>query len=108
MPYYLQVHMTYEDKKPVVPGMGIGRKLMDRLYQTYSSEFVGTKFAYDGEKALYTVGPLPLHKLNFTVVLEESFSRPQYGFTVPFPSLGHQKSFLFNSFALSKLTLFFF
>lgn len=99
--------MTYEDKKTVVPGMGIGRKLMDRLYQTYSSEFAGTKFAYDGEKALYTVGPLPLHKLNFTVVLEDSFSRPQYGFTVPFPSLGHQKSFPFNAFALSKLTLFF-
>ncbi|KAK9924461.1 hypothetical protein M0R45_032828 [Rubus argutus] len=79
--YQYSVHMTYEDKKTVVPGMGIGRKLMDRLYQTYSSEFAGTKFAYDGEKALYTVGPLPLHKLNFTVVLEDSFSRPHSSVT---------------------------
>ncbi|KAM5580524.1 protein argonaute 16 [Rosa sericea] len=74
--YQYSVHMTYEDNTPVLPGMGIGRKLMDRLYHTYSMEFDGKKFAYDGEKSLYTFGPLPLHKLNYTVVLEESVSRP--------------------------------
>ncbi|PRQ52666.1 putative post-transcriptional gene silencing PAZ-Argonaute family [Rosa chinensis] len=74
--YQYSVHMTYEDNNPVLPGMGIGRKLMDRLYHTYSMEFDGNKFAYDGEKSLYTFGPLPLHKLNYTVVLEESVSRP--------------------------------
>ena len=70
----MQVLITYEDKRPV-EGMGIGRKLVDKLYQTYTSEFAGKKFAYDGEKALYTVGPLPRNKLEFTVVLEESFAK---------------------------------
>ena len=73
MACYLQVHITSEDKR-AVEGKGIGRKLVDRLYQTYSSELAGKKFAYDGEKALYTVGPLPQNKLEFTVVLEETFA----------------------------------
>lgn len=70
----LQVHITAEDKR-AVEGKGIGRKLVDRLFQTYSSELAGKKFAYDGEKALYTVGPLPQNKLEFTVVLEETFAK---------------------------------
>ena len=45
---------------------------MDRLFQTYPSELAGKKFAYDGEDALNTVGPL---KLEFTVVLEETFAK---------------------------------
>ena len=52
--YILQVLFSYEDKRPV-EGMGIGRKLVDKLYQTYSSDFGGKKFAYDGEKALILV-----------------------------------------------------
>lgn len=30
----------------------------------------GKWFAYDGEKTLLTVGPLPMNKLEFTVILE--------------------------------------
>ena len=45
------------------------------MYQTYSTEFPGRKFAYDGDKSLYTVGPLPQHKYEFKVVLEESFAK---------------------------------
>lgn len=66
--------MTYEDKQ-AVESKGIGRKVIDRLYQTYSSEFGGKRFAYDGGKALYTVGPLPLNKYEFKVLLEESFTK---------------------------------
>ncbi|KAJ4976017.1 hypothetical protein NE237_001123 [Protea cynaroides] len=51
-------------------GKGIGRKVI--LYQTYCLELVGKNFAYDGEKSLYTVGPLPRNNFEFTVVLEES------------------------------------
>ncbi|CAN1220059.1 Protein argonaute 16 [Linum perenne] len=72
--YQYSVSIKYEDERPV-EGKGIGRKLMDKLYQTYSSEFSGKRFAYDGEKALYTVGPLPQKKLEFTVVLEDSVSK---------------------------------
>ena len=70
----LQVSISYEDKK-AVESKGIGRKIIDKLYQTYSSELAGKRFAYDGEKALYTVGPLPRNKQEFTVVLEESIAR---------------------------------
>ncbi|CAN6574208.1 unnamed protein product [Malus baccata var. baccata] len=78
--YQYSVSITSEDNK-VVEGKGIGRKLIDRLYQTYSSELGGKKFAYDGEKALYTVGPLPQNKLEFTVVLEETFAKHENGST---------------------------
>ncbi|KAM7498359.1 hypothetical protein LguiA_022773 [Lonicera macranthoides] len=72
--YQYSVSISYEDKK-TVENKGIGRKIIDKLYQTYSSEFAGRNFAYDGEKSLYTVGPLPQNKFEFTVVLEESFAR---------------------------------
>ncbi|XP_071904616.1 protein argonaute 16-like isoform X1 [Coffea arabica] len=55
-----------------VDSKGIGRKIMDKLYQIYFSDLAGKRFAYDGEKALYTVGPLPHNNLEFPVVLEES------------------------------------
>ncbi|KAI6672750.1 hypothetical protein NL676_000656 [Syzygium grande] len=72
--YQYSVSLTSEDKR-AVEGKGIGRKLIDKLYQTYSSELAGKKFAYDGEKTLYTVGPLPQNKLEFTVVLEDTFAK---------------------------------
>ena len=92
--YYLQVSITSEDDKEVNV-KGIGRKLIDRLYQTYSSEFSGKKFAYDGEKSLYTVGALPQNKFEFTVVLEESMAK-QYVNAILFPSL------VFRFFYFSK------
>ncbi|PSS12077.1 Protein argonaute like [Actinidia chinensis var. chinensis] len=72
--YQYSVSISYEDKK-AVENKGIGRKVIDKLYQTYSSELAEKRFAYDGEKSLYTVGPLPQNKLEFTVVLEESFAK---------------------------------
>lgn len=51
------------------------RKVMAKLYQTYSSELSGKQFAFDGEKSLYTVGPLPQNCFEFMVVLEESIAR---------------------------------
>lgn len=59
----------------MVDGKGIGRKVVDRLYLTYSSELAGKRFAYDGEKSLYTVGPLPQNNFEFTVVVEELLAR---------------------------------
>lgn len=63
------------DDKHAVERKGMGRKVMDKLYQTYSSELAGKNFAYDGEKSLFTVGSLPQNNFEFTVVLEESSSR---------------------------------
>ncbi|XP_015881205.3 protein argonaute 16 [Ziziphus jujuba] len=72
--YQYSISITSEDKRDV-DGKGIRRKLIERLYQTYSSELHNKQFAFDGEKSLYTVGPLPQNKLVFTVVLEESFAK---------------------------------
>ncbi|XP_065875578.1 protein argonaute 16 [Euphorbia lathyris] len=76
--YHYNVSITSDDKR-VIEGKRIGRKLIDRLYQTYSSEFCGKQFAYDGEKSLYTVGPLPQNKMEFSVVLEEAFAKHENG-----------------------------
>ncbi|KAG8049565.1 hypothetical protein GUJ93_ZPchr0009g1049 [Zizania palustris] len=72
--YQYSVSIKSEDDK-VVDGKGIGRKIMDKLLQTYSSELAGKEFAYDGEKCLFTVGPLPQNNFEFTVILEETSSR---------------------------------
>ncbi|PRQ54608.1 putative protein argonaute [Rosa chinensis] len=72
--YQYSVHITSENKK-AAQGKGIGRKLVDRLYQTYSSKLADNKFVYDKEKAQYTIGPLPQNKLDFTVPLEEAFAK---------------------------------
>ncbi|GAB4859397.1 hypothetical protein Ancab_010860 [Ancistrocladus abbreviatus] len=53
----------------------IGRKVIDKLCQTYSSELGGKKVVYDGRKILYSVGPLPSTNFEFTVVLEESIAK---------------------------------
>lgn len=62
--------MSYEDGHPV-DAKGIGRRVMDRVQETYSSELSGKDFAYDGEKSLFTIGSLPRNKMEFTVVLED-------------------------------------
>ncbi|KAK9133191.1 hypothetical protein Scep_012719 [Stephania cephalantha] len=72
--YQYNVSITIGDKQ-VVEGKDIGRKVMDKLYETYSSLIAGKHFAYDGEKSLYTVGPLPQNKLEFAVVLEGSYAK---------------------------------
>lgn len=82
----VQVSIKSEDNR-LVDGKGIGRKVIDRLYLTYSSELAGKKFAYDGEKSLYTVGPLPQNNLEFTVVVDELLARRHAIFQISMLSL---------------------
>ncbi|KAL2971794.1 hypothetical protein AAZX31_15G217300 [Glycine max] len=67
--FQYSVSINFEDKR-AVESKGIGRKVIDKLYQTYSSELGCKRFVYDGGKTLYTVGPLPLNKYEFKVLLE--------------------------------------
>ncbi|XP_034688176.1 protein argonaute 4-like [Vitis riparia] len=76
--FHYSVSLSYEDGRPV-DGKGIGRKVIDRVHETYDSELGGKDFAYDGEKSLFTVGPLPRNKLEFTVVLEDVSSNRNNG-----------------------------
>jgi len=69
----LKVNLKYEDDRPV-DGKGIGRKVIDKLHQTYDSELGNKDFAYDGEKSLFTIGSLPQVKNEFIVVLEDMSS----------------------------------
>ncbi|KAM6576742.1 hypothetical protein CsatB_028579 [Cannabis sativa] len=68
--FHYSVALFYEDGRPV-DAKGVGRKVIDRLHETYKSDLGGKNFAYDGEKSLFTVGPLPGNKLEFTVVLDD-------------------------------------
>lgn len=77
--FHYSVTLNYEDGKPVEV-KGIGRKVLDKVHQTYSMELAGKDFAYDGEKSLFTIGELPGKKFEFNVVLEDiSSSRTSRG-----------------------------
>ncbi|KAK9062304.1 hypothetical protein SSX86_019490 [Deinandra increscens subsp. villosa] len=67
--YQYSVAFSYEDGSPV-EAKGVGRRILDMTHGVYNSEMGGKGFAYDGEKTLFTVGPLPGTKLEFTVLLE--------------------------------------
>ncbi|XP_058745122.1 protein argonaute 4-like [Vicia villosa] len=68
--YQYSVALFYEDGRPV-EAKGSGRKILDRVQETYKSELNGKDLAYDGEKTLFTMGSLAQNKLEFTVVLED-------------------------------------
>ncbi|KAF8403535.1 hypothetical protein HHK36_011639 [Tetracentron sinense] len=76
--YHYSVSLFYEDGRPV-DGKGVGRKVIDRVHDTYDTELDGKDLAYDGEKSLFTLGPLPQNKLEFTVVLEDITSNRTAG-----------------------------
>ncbi|MFS7966907.1 putative argonaute, linker 1 domain, protein argonaute [Helianthus anomalus] len=67
--FHYSVALFYEDGCPV-DAKGVGRKVIDKVHETYKSELDGKEFAYDGEKSLFTVGALPRNILEFTVVLD--------------------------------------
>jgi len=68
--YWLQVNLKYEDDTPV-DRKGSGRKVIEKLQQTYAAELANKDFAYDGEKSLFTIGALPQVKNEFTVVVDD-------------------------------------
>ncbi|KAK8701304.1 hypothetical protein V6N13_019694 [Hibiscus sabdariffa] len=80
--FHYCVSLSYEDGR-LVDGKGVGRKVIDRVQETYSNELDGKDFAYDGEKSLFTVGPLPNNKHEFTVVLEDVTSNRNNGNASP-------------------------
>ncbi|KAH6814286.1 Argonaute family protein [Perilla frutescens var. frutescens] len=80
--FQYSVALFYEDGRPV-DGKGVGRKVLDRVRETYDTELASKEFAYDGEKTLFTVGSLPRNKLEFDVVLEEARSSRNNGNSSP-------------------------
>ncbi|XP_071707484.1 protein argonaute 4A-like [Rutidosis leptorrhynchoides] len=71
--YQYSVALSYEDGNPV-EAKGVGRGVLDEVQKLYGSDLDGKGFAYDGEKTMFTVGPLPGTKFEFPVVLENSSS----------------------------------
>nr|ACZ04920.1 argonaute 4-like protein [Pelargonium x hortorum] len=80
--FHYSVALFYEDGRPV-DGKGVGGKVIDRVQETYDTELAGKDFAYDGEKSLFTVGPLPRNKHEFIVVLEDVSSNRVNGNASP-------------------------
>nr|GEV94390.1 protein argonaute 4 [Tanacetum cinerariifolium] len=76
--FHYSVALFYEDGRPI-DGKGVGRKVLDKVHETYGSKIAGKEFAYDGGKSLFTVGSLPRNKLEFTVVLENATSNRNNG-----------------------------
>ncbi|XP_057981140.1 protein argonaute 4B-like, partial [Malania oleifera] len=92
--FHYSVAIFFEDGHPVEV-KGIGRRVIDKVQQTYSSELAGRHFAYDGEKSLFTLGSLPHKQHEFTVVLEDVASSRAGGNDSPGggPSEGDRKRF---------------
>ncbi|KAI4382180.1 hypothetical protein MLD38_008177 [Melastoma candidum] len=80
--FHYSVQVCYEDGLPA-EAKGIGRRVLDRVHETYRSELAGKDFAYDGEKSLFTVGPLPRNKHEFTILLEDGKSNRNNGNASP-------------------------
>lgn len=80
--FHYSVALFYEDGRPV-DGKGVGRKVLDRVHETYDTELAGKEFAYDGEKSLFTIGALPRNKMEFTVVLDDVTSNRNNGNSSP-------------------------
>ncbi|KAL2536860.1 Protein argonaute 4 [Forsythia ovata] len=68
--FHYSVSIMYEDGTDV-DAKNVGRRILDKVHETYSSDLNGKYFAYDGEKSLFTIGSLPRNKLEFTVVLDD-------------------------------------
>ncbi|KAL3700728.1 hypothetical protein R1sor_018750 [Riccia sorocarpa] len=68
--YHYNVTIEPATKRPVC------RKVMTKLYEIYGQQtLMGKKFAYDGEKSLFTVGPLPFSNKDFQVLLDDDPGR---------------------------------
>ncbi|KAL0897547.1 hypothetical protein Bca101_081508 [Brassica carinata] len=80
--YHYSVALFYDDGRPVEQ-KGVGRKILDKVNETYHSDLDGKQFAYDGEKTLFTFGALPSNKMDFSVVLEEVSSARTNGNASP-------------------------
>ncbi|PKA50645.1 Protein argonaute 16 [Apostasia shenzhenica] len=70
--YQYNITVKYDDNH-VVEVKSLRRKVMDKIFETHSSELGGKAFVYDGDKSLFTTGTLPKENLDLLVVLEESF-----------------------------------
>lgn len=54
----------------------VNRKVMAKLHSAYGQDFLkGKRFAYDGEKSLFVVGPLSLKTSELPVLLEDEPGR---------------------------------
>ncbi|KAJ6380704.1 hypothetical protein OIU77_029577 [Salix suchowensis] len=76
--FQYSVSLSYEDGRPV-EAKGIGRRLIDKVHETYGSDLAGKDFAYDGEKSLFTIGAMPRNKMEFTVLLDSFTSNRNSG-----------------------------
>ncbi|KAL6582824.1 hypothetical protein OROMI_004902 [Orobanche minor] len=63
--------IKYEDESPA-DAKGMGQKMLDQVYEIYNSDLSRKGFPYDGEKSLFSVGPIPHYRLEFTMVLADA------------------------------------
>ncbi|XP_051145305.1 protein argonaute 4A-like [Andrographis paniculata] len=76
--FHYSVAIKYEDGSPANE-KGVGRRIIDKVYDTYKAELAGKQFAYNGEKSLFTTGGLPQNNFEFTIILEDVSSNRASG-----------------------------
>ncbi|KAM2156159.1 hypothetical protein ACFX1R_041888 [Malus domestica] len=76
--FHYSIDMFYEDGTPVTAN-AIGRKVVEKVKETYDRDLGRKEFAYDGQKNLFTVGSLPHKRLDFVVVLDNISSSRRIG-----------------------------
>lgn len=76
------------DNDILVENKKTSRKVIEKMYQMYSSELAGRDYIYDGEMNLFSVGPLPQTFFEFSVVLDETSVRSVSFFLYFLPSTG--------------------
>ncbi|KAK9676555.1 hypothetical protein RND81_11G084800 [Saponaria officinalis] len=72
--YHYSVKITSGDDVPI-ECKSISIKIIDKLFQTYSSELNGKVYVFDGKKNVYTFAPLSQKTFEFTLTHEEPFAR---------------------------------
>nr|AJA90771.1 Argonaute 4 [Ginkgo biloba] len=69
--FHYNVTITAEGRPPVTNKV-LCRKIMDKVKEIYGqSELDNKEFAYDGEKSMFTIGPLTRNNVECFVVLED-------------------------------------
>ncbi|KAH0454153.1 hypothetical protein IEQ34_016077 [Dendrobium chrysotoxum] len=79
--FHYSVNLKGQDDQPI-GGKGIGRKVIDEMQRTYKTELGKKGLAYDGEKNLFTISPLPQINNEFPVMLDNIPSNKSWGKTI--------------------------
>ncbi|KAG8378708.1 hypothetical protein BUALT_Bualt07G0013300 [Buddleja alternifolia] len=72
--YHYNILFSHEDGRPIAQ-KNTKLAVIEKLYDTYKTDFSAEKLVYDGFGSLFTLSPLPQNNLDFSVVLNSVSSK---------------------------------